>query len=162
MNIREYIRHLLLFLILIFIQILIIDQILSNYTYKIYIYTFPILTFPSTGNQYYLLIISFVLGLILDIFTNNYGLYSFSITLIAYFSKKILYLIKNDTVTNNKFFLHKTHIIRKTVFSFIIISINFLSILFIESIDHNNYINIKSLNKTIINIIINTVIYSFF
>ena len=70
-------------ILLLFIQIFILDIIPFGYFY-IMIYPCAILLLPVAMNRTLVVIIAFICGLILDLFSNGHGLHTASLTLLGY------------------------------------------------------------------------------
>lgn len=70
-------------ILLLFIQIFILDIIPFGYFY-IMIYPCAILLLPVAMNRTLVVMIAFICGLILDLFSNGHGLHTASLTLLGY------------------------------------------------------------------------------
>ena len=81
-----------LFLWTIFIQIFILNNIqLSGYINPYY-YLIFILSIPSKQSKSTILLLSFLMGFVIDVFSQSYGIHAFASVLIAYL--KILWTAK--------------------------------------------------------------------
>ncbi|MDR1543977.1 MAG: rod shape-determining protein MreD [Prevotellaceae bacterium] len=82
---KENLQYALYFMLLIAVQVLVLNQICLFGFGCIFLYTLFILIYPlSKNNQIQFLFISFLLGFIIDLFSNSYGTHTFACTLIAY------------------------------------------------------------------------------
>ena len=77
-------NRLKLFFWVIFFQILILNNIQFSGYINPYYYIIFILTIPNHQSKVRVLLLSFILGFIIDIFSNSYGSHAFSCVLIAY------------------------------------------------------------------------------
>ena len=83
------------FIVLILIQILIANNILLNFGeyVNIYVYQLFIMLLPVSTSWWVLLIVSFSLGISVDMFTNTLGLHASTCLLIAFLRPKILAML---------------------------------------------------------------------
>ena len=86
------IRHIFRFFLIFFIQVIILNQIEIGYGIQLMIYPLFILLLPVEINVFYLMIIAFGFGGLIDIFTNGYGLNASSLVVFAYFRPLIFKL----------------------------------------------------------------------
>lgn len=82
-------KYLSMFVILVLLQVLILNKISLFYLATPYLYIYFIIKLPFDINRNALLIISFFLGLIIDIFSNTPGINAAATTLVAFCSKPI-------------------------------------------------------------------------
>jgi rod shape-determining protein MreD len=80
----EIIKQSLRWLVLIILQIIIFNRIGFNSLFNPFIYIFFVLMLPLATPRSLLLLLAFVTGLTVDIFSNTGGLHAFSATLIAF------------------------------------------------------------------------------
>ena len=83
------------FIVLILIQILFANNILLNFGeyVNIYVYQLFIMLLPVSTSWWVLLIVSFSLGISVDMFTNTLGLHASTCLLIAFLRPKILAML---------------------------------------------------------------------
>ncbi|NHN26683.1 rod shape-determining protein MreD [Flavobacterium jejuense] len=79
-NILNIIR----FVLLIFLQVIVFNNINMQGYANPYPYILFILLFPVNGNKNILLITSFLLGLIIDMFSNSNGIHAMACTVLAF------------------------------------------------------------------------------
>jgi hypothetical protein len=93
------VKNIVRFILFILFQVYILNQIPPLHRFIVpYLYFLYILWLPFTINRFWLLLISFALGLSLDYFTGSYGLHSAPCVLIAYIRPYLLnLLIPQDT-----------------------------------------------------------------
>ena len=90
--------HILRFIILILAQIALLNQVQFSGYVNPYLYTLFILLLPPRINRFYLLIIGFGTGLMIDIFMGSYGLHAAATTLMAYLRPFVvrLYAVRGE------------------------------------------------------------------
>ena len=84
-----------MFISLILVQVLILNQIQLNGFVNPYVYILFILLLPLSTPRYILLILSFLIGLIVDVFLNSLGVHAAASVLIAYLRPYIVRAISN-------------------------------------------------------------------
>ncbi|WP_062056696.1 hypothetical protein [Aquimarina longa] len=82
---RDTLLHIIRFIVLVLIQVLILNHINFLGSLNPYIYIIFILLAPININKGLFLIISFLLGLIIDIFGDSGGIHAAACTIIAFF-----------------------------------------------------------------------------
>ena len=87
-----------LFFWVILIQVFILNNIQFSGYVNPYYYIIFIITLPPRINKLYSLIISLLLGLIIDLFSHSHGMHAFCCLLIIYF--KIIWTSKKDIEEN--------------------------------------------------------------
>ncbi len=100
---KQVLGHIFWFVILLAVQVLFLDNIhfLSVFIPVIYIYA--ILRLPSSFSGYAILIISFLTGLTVDIFSNTPGMHTAATTLMGFLRYSILrlFVLKEDFSSKN-------------------------------------------------------------
>jgi hypothetical protein len=84
-----------MFVSLVLVQVLILNQVQFSGFFNPYIYILFILLLPTNSPKYALLILGFILGFVIDIFTNTLGVHSAATVFIAFVRPGILRLISN-------------------------------------------------------------------
>lgn len=86
----NYIYEILLLVVLVLLQVLLLNRInLFGITTPV-LYSYFLLKLPIGRHPYYVIISSFIMGLIIDIFLNTPGMNAAAITIVAAFRKNIL------------------------------------------------------------------------
>ena len=80
------------FVTLVFLQIFLFNQIHIYGFGCIFLYIFFIINYPFERKRIYLLFWGFLLGFMIDIFSQSYGIHAFAATLIAYLRPFIIKL----------------------------------------------------------------------
>ncbi|MBE0647155.1 MAG: rod shape-determining protein MreD [Bacteroidales bacterium] len=90
------VRNIIRFLFLVLFQVLILNQInLGGYTNP-YLYVYFILLLPFATPRWMLLLLAFLLGLSIDIFTNTYGLNAAASVLMAFCRPYVIRAISRE------------------------------------------------------------------
>lgn len=89
----EWINNILRFLVLVGLQVLILNRIdITPYT-NAYIYVLFILMLPVNINRVMLLVVSMLIGLVIDIFSNTPGMHSTASLVIAFIRPGLLNIL---------------------------------------------------------------------
>ncbi len=96
------VRNSFKFIILFIVQILIFDQIKLFGHINASVYILFVILFPISKNRTWILITSFLLGFLIDIFTNGGGIHAASITFIAFIRYYVLQLIMKKSFFENQ------------------------------------------------------------
>jgi rod shape-determining protein MreD len=81
---NEYLINAVRFITLILIQVILLNNINLFGYINPYLYILFIIVFPFTGNKSLLILVSFFLGLMVDIFSDSGGIHAAACSLIAY------------------------------------------------------------------------------
>ncbi len=88
--IRRQINHIILFVLLIFLQVIFFNNIQFSFLIVPYFYVLFVLLLPFETPGWLLLLSSFLLGIIIDLFSNTLGIHAFATTFVAYVRPAIL------------------------------------------------------------------------
>ena len=88
----DYLYEVLLFVTLILLQVLLFNQISVFGFATPFLYIYFLLKLPVGRNVFYVIIMSFLMGLIIDIFLNTPGINAAALTIVATFRRPILRL----------------------------------------------------------------------
>lgn len=91
--IKDFWKYVLIFVVLVLVQVLILNNIQISGFVNPYVYILFILILPFNIPGYFLLPISFVLGITIDIFGNTPGMHSGATVLLAFVRPAIVQLI---------------------------------------------------------------------
>ena len=89
------------FILLVLFQVLVLNNIQFLGYINPYLYVLFILSLPVQMPRWFLLILAFVLGLTIDIFSNTPGIHAFATVLVAFFKDGIIKLFTNLEEGNN-------------------------------------------------------------
>ena len=90
---RAWIKYTLMFAVLVLLQVLLLNQIHLGGFLNPYIYILFILVLPISMPQYQVLILSFLIGITVDWFSNTLGLHAASAVLIGFLRSQVMKLI---------------------------------------------------------------------
>lgn len=88
----DYLYEALLFAALIVLQVLVFNQISIFGLATPFLYIYFLLKLPVGRNEFYVIIVGFLLGLVIDIFLNTPGINAAAATLVAAFRRQLLRL----------------------------------------------------------------------
>jgi len=155
---KENILITIQFVILAAVQVLILNHI-HIFSFGIFLYVLFVINYPFERNKIYLIVLSFFLGLTIDLFSQSYGIHAFATTLIAYLRP---FLIKLYTKSDDREMLKKTYSGFSAVFyryAATMIFIHHLALFSMEAFSIKYFFPIMS--KTLISSIL-TLIFVFF
>ncbi len=90
-------------------------------SYQPYIYIIFVLFYPPSQNKYALLILSFLLGLTIDIFEYTGGIHTFALTFVAYLRNPIIKLLAGKQDYEMEFFSFSSFSFAQWLFYMIIL-----------------------------------------
>lgn len=82
--INSYLKYTIMFILLVMIQILILNQVQISGYINPFMYILFILLLPVNSPAYALLILAFLMGVTIDVFSNSMGIHAFASVFIAY------------------------------------------------------------------------------
>ncbi|HAQ21774.1 MAG TPA: rod shape-determining protein MreD [Prolixibacteraceae bacterium] len=96
--IKDFGKYLIMFVVLVLVQVLILNNIQVSGLINPYVYILFILLLPFTIPGYFLLGISFLLGLSIDIFSNTPGIHAGASVLLGFLRPGIAQLISSREI----------------------------------------------------------------
>lgn len=93
--IRILSKYALMFISLVLVQVLIFNQVQFSGFFNPYVYVLFVILFPLSAPRYAILILAFVLGLVIDIFSNSLGVHSAATVFVAYIRPLVIRLISS-------------------------------------------------------------------
>lgn len=100
---RFLIKYGFMFISLVLVQVLILNQVQFSGFVNPYIYVLFIILLPVSTPRYLVLILSFLIGLTVDIFSNSLGVHAAASVLVAYLRPLIIRLISNREEDRNDY-----------------------------------------------------------
>ncbi|HQB28614.1 MAG TPA: rod shape-determining protein MreD [Paludibacter sp.] len=97
---KMVLQNIVSFVVLVLVQVLVLNNIHFMGYINPYVYVLFILLLPVRFSRLFTLILAFALGLIIDAFSNTYGIHAFSTVLIAFlrpFAINLFTNIEEDT-----------------------------------------------------------------
>ncbi len=92
-----------MFIGLILIQVLILNQVEFSGFVNPYIYVLFVLLLPLSSPKYIVLLLAFLLGITVDVFSNSLGIHSFATVFVAYLRPVVVRLISNREEDRNDY-----------------------------------------------------------
>lgn len=92
---RQIIKYGLMFIGLVLTQVLVMNHIQFSGFVNPYIYILFVLLLPLNSPRYVVLILAFLLGITVDIFSNSLGIHAFATVFAAYFRPFVIHLVSN-------------------------------------------------------------------
>jgi len=89
------------FVLLVLFQVLVLNNIQFLGYINPYLYILFILALPVQIPRWFLLVLAFILGMTIDIFSNTIGMHAFATVLVAFFRDGIIKLFTNIEEGNN-------------------------------------------------------------
>lgn len=93
--IRILSKYVIMFISLVLVQVLIFNQVQFSGFFNPYIYVLFVLLLPLSTPRYLMLISAFLLGFIIDVFSNSLGVHSAATVFVAYIRPLVIRLISN-------------------------------------------------------------------
>ena len=93
--IRIFSKYAIMFVSLVLAQVLLLSQVQFSGFFNPYIYILFVLLFPISSPRWAALLFAFLLGFVIDIFSNTLGVHSAATVFIAYIRPFVLRLISN-------------------------------------------------------------------
>ena len=93
--IRILSKYAVMFIALVLVQVLIFNQVQFSGFFNPYVYVLFIILLPLSTPRYAVLILAFLLGLTIDIFSNSLGVHSAATVFAAYVRPLVIRIISN-------------------------------------------------------------------
>jgi rod shape-determining protein MreD len=98
---RELVQYILLFIALLLMQVFVLNNIHIAGLATPFLYILFFLKIPSEMSRNWSIVLGFVFGLLIDLFSNTPGLFAFSTSLLAFLRNPLIYLyVPKDDVKN--------------------------------------------------------------
>ena len=150
--------YLKLFLVYILIQIFVLNEVVFSSYIIPFLYLTIILSIPKGKSILFLMIISFVTGLTIDIFEGQLGLHSTSCIIIAFLRPKILSILSNSKTLSNEDNIRLTNLgaLQFLVYASTLIFLHSLILFIIVDFEIGNIFNliIKTMLSTLATILL--------
>lgn len=136
------IKYFLMFIGLVAVQVLFLNQIQFSGFVNPYIYVLFIMLLPLSAPRYAVLLLSFFMGLVIDIFSNSLGIHTFASVLIAYLRPMIIRVITNREEDMSDYpGLTQTGFLWFMGYTAIMVLIHHTVLFYIEVFTFNNFFN---------------------
>lgn len=90
---KRYREHIIRFIVLVLIQVLILNQIELNGYINPFLYILFILRLPPSMGREYVMLLAFVLGFCIDVFSNSMGLHMGASVFLAYMRPYLINIV---------------------------------------------------------------------
>lgn len=153
---NQLVSNIVRFLFLIFIQVIIFNKILLFGFVNPYLYIIFILLFPINTQQWALLLSSFLLGIILDMFGNSGGAHTAACLVIAYFRPFILQACFGLNYIHQNLKLNNTSFKQLVLYVSIMVIIHHLTLFSLEvfELKHIKYTLLQTLSSSLFSIVL--------
>jgi len=131
-----------MFVSLVLVQVLIFNQVQFSGFFNPYAYLLFVILLPLSTPRYLVLILAFLLGLIIDIFSNSLGVHSAATVFAAYARPLVIRVISNREDDKNDFpGLHQNKLIWFVNYVLIMVLLHHAVLFYLEVFTFTNFFN---------------------
>ena len=131
-----------MFVSLVLVQVLIFNQVQFSGFFNPYAYLLFIILLPLSTPRYLILILAFLLGLIIDIFSNSLGVHSAATVFAAYARPLVIRVISNREDDKSDFpGLHQNKLIWFVNYVLIMVLLHHAVLFYLEVFTFTNFFN---------------------
>jgi hypothetical protein len=91
--VRIWIKYVLMFVLVVLVQVLLLNQVQFSGYLNPWFYVLFVLLLPVSTPRYVVLLLSFLLGLVIDIFSDTLGLHMASTVILGYFRTPVISML---------------------------------------------------------------------
>lgn len=140
--IRILLKYSIMFTALVLVQVLILNQVQFNGFFNPYVYILFVILLPLSTPRYAVLILGFLLGLVIDIFSNSLGVHSAATVFIAYLRPLVIRLISNREEDRNDYpGLHQNSLVWFVRYVSVMVVLHHFLLFYIEVFTFANFFN---------------------
>jgi hypothetical protein len=140
--IRIISKYIFMFISLVLAQVLIFNQVQFSGFFNPYVYLLFIILLPLSTPRYLVMILAFLLGLIIDIFSNSLGVHSAATVFVAYARPLVIRVISNREDDKSDYpGLHQNKLIWFLNYVLIMVLIHHAVLFYIEVFTFANFFN---------------------
>lgn len=140
--IRILFKYAVMFVSLVLVQVLILNQVQFGGFFNPYVYILFVILLPLSAPRYLVLILAFMLGFIIDIFSNSLGVHSAATVFIAYMRPLVIRVISNREDDKNDYpGLHQNKLIWFVSYVIFMVLLHHLLLFYIEVYTFANFLN---------------------
>jgi hypothetical protein len=146
-----------MFVSLVLVQVLIFNQVQLGGFLNPYVYILFVILLPLSTPRYLVLILAFLLGFIIDIFSNSLGVHSAATVFIAYMRPLVIRITSNREDDKNDFpGLHQNKLTWFVGYVAIMVVLHHLLLFYLEVYTFANFLNtlVRVILSSIFSIII--------
>jgi len=154
---NQNVRLTLLFFGFLLLQVLVLNNILLFNHINPYLYIVFIFLFPFQKNRFPILILAFILGLLIDVFSNSGGIHAFATVLIAFLRLTFFKIFFQKTDADFDFFSLKEESFGKIFnFTFTLTLIHHFTLFALTNFSFRNFstVIINTISATIFTLIL--------
>jgi rod shape-determining protein MreD len=154
---RAWIKYTLMFAVLVLLQVLLLNQIHLGGFLNPYIYILFILVLPISMPQYQVLILSFLIGITVDWFSNTLGLHAASAVLIGFLRSQVMKLITIREIEQSDYpGLKQTGINWFLTYASVLVVIHHMFLFYLEVFTFDNFFRtlLRALLSSVFTIVI--------
>ena len=155
--IRILSKYGIMFLSLVLVQVLILNKIQFSGFFNPYIYILFVMLLPLSTPKYLLLILGFLIGLTIDIFSNTLGVHAAATVFIAYVRPFIIRIISiREDDRNDYLGLHQNSIIWFLSYAFFMVLVHHIFLFYLEVYTFTNFFNTlyRAILSTVFSVIV--------
>jgi hypothetical protein len=131
-----------MFVSLVLVQVLIFSQVQLGGFFNPYVYILFIILLPLSTPRYAVLILGFLLGFVIDVFSNSLGVHSAATVFIAYVRPLVVRLISNREDDKSDYpGLHQNKLIWFVSYVSIMVLLHHLLLFYLEVYTFANFLN---------------------
>jgi len=140
--IRLLVKYAVMFVSLVLVQVLIFNQVQFSGFFNPYVYVLFIILLPLSTPRYAILILAFLLGFVIDIFSNSLGIHSAASVFVAYARPLIIRAISNREDDKNDYpGLHQNKLSWFISYVVIMVLLHHLLLFYLEVYTFANFFN---------------------
>jgi rod shape-determining protein MreD len=131
-----------MFVSLVLVQVLIFNQVQFGGFFNPYVYILFVILLPLSTPRYLVLILAFILGFIIDVFSNSLGVHAAATVFIAYMKPLIIRIITNREDDKSDYpGLHQNKLIWFLSYVAIMVLLHHLLLFYLEVYTFANFLN---------------------
>ncbi len=140
--IRIISKYVFMFISLVLVQVLIFNQVQFSGFFNPYVYLLFIILLPLSAPRYLVLILAFLLGLIIDVFSNSLGVHSAATVFAAYARPLVIRVISNREDDKSDYpGLHQNKLIWFINYLLIMVLLHHTVLFYLEVYTFTNFFN---------------------
>jgi len=101
--IHNYVKYTLMFVFLVIVQVLILNQVQFSGYINPYMYVLFILLLPVTAPPWLVILASFLIGIVIDVFSNSMGIHAAASVFAGYFRPVVIRFISSHDEEYNEY-----------------------------------------------------------
>lgn len=136
---KQYLQFTLITLGVILLQVMIINHIEISGLINPFVYIYPLLLIPNKTNRIAVLFVGFVIGLVLDAFSNTWGMHMAATTLTAFVRPYIFNLCASQEDKDKPSISYSIMPSTFVIYSSILITIHHLVLFGLEAFTFNHF-----------------------